>query len=164
MLIHRILFATCLAISTSGLQAQHVDAGPSPPSVQLPPELTQLLRDYEIAWTARDANALAALFTPDGLALPNGSPPARGSAAIASEYAKNAGGPLYLRAIAFSRSQDFAYIVGGFTGAAGNPDIGKFVLVLQRGSDGRWRIAADIDNMNSRPRPPIPAGATAPTP
>ncbi|HEX9632224.1 MAG TPA: hypothetical protein VGA02_07140 [Gemmatimonadales bacterium] len=30
-------------------------------------------------------------------------------------------------------------------------DTGKFVLALRRGPDGRWLIAADIDNSIRRP-------------
>lgn len=167
--VTRLLTACCLAIaaSSSALHAQSAAAGaPSSalPTVQLPPELDRVLRDYERAWTAKDVTALAGLFTADGMALPNGSAPARGAEAIASAYAKGAGMPLSLRAIAFSQSQDFAHIVGGFAPEAGKPDFGKFVLVLRRADDGRWRIAADIDNMNAFPQRPAPAGAPAAKP
>lgn len=122
----------------------------------LPPELERVLRDYETAWVAKDTAALAALFTPEGMALPNGSPPARGAGEIAAAYARNAGGPLALRALAHAVAGDMAYIVGGFAPAADAADFGKFVLVLRRGGDGRWRIAADIDNMNALPRRATP--------
>lgn len=159
----RLLTAGCLAIAAASpaLHAQPAAGGPpaaSLPSVELPPALAQLLRDYERAWTAKDVSALAGLFTADGMALPNGSAPARGAAAITSAYAQGAGGPLALRALAYAQSQDFAYIVGGFAPEAGKPDFGKFVLVLRRADDGRWRIAADIDNMNALPPRPAPAG------
>jgi ketosteroid isomerase-like protein len=42
---------------------------------------------------------------------------------------------------------------GAFAPAAGEPDSGKFVLVLRRGADGDWKIAADIDNVNAEPEP-----------
>lgn len=134
------------------------------PSVAIPPEVDALLRAYEKAWSARDVDGLAALFVADGLALPNGSAPARGAAAIAAEYSKNAGGPLALRPLAFHQVQDLAYMVGGFSQKAGQPDFGKFVLVLRKGSDGTWRIAADMDNMNMRPSRPAPQAAPAAKP
>ena len=126
------------------------------PSVALPADLDRVLRDYERAWLAEDAKGLAALFIPDGMALPNGRPPARGAAEIAEAYASSAGSPLALRALAYSVSGDLAYIVGGFAPAAGEPDFGKFVLVLRRAANGRWLIAADIDNANAMPRRPPP--------
>jgi hypothetical protein len=39
-------------------------------------------------------------------------------------------------------------------------DSGKFVLALRGGEDGRWLIAADMDNSNRRPSaPPSPTPA-----
>ena len=35
-------------------------------------------------------------------------------------------------------------------GTDGAPDVGKFVLTLRRAASGRWLIAADMDNGNSR--------------
>jgi uncharacterized protein (TIGR02246 family) len=138
----------------------HANPSKAPPTVQIPAEFEALLRSYERAWSAKDAAALARLFFPGGMALPNGSPPAVGNEAIAAEYAKNAGGPLSLRAIAFTQSTDLAYIVGGFSQSSAEPDAGKFVLVLRRGADGKWLIAADIDNLNFRPsRPPAQAAS-----
>lgn len=118
------------------------------PSVTLPPDLDRVLRDYERAWVAKDPEALARLFAEDGMALPSGQPPARGAASIRQAYAAGAGSPLSLRAVAFTISGDFAYIIGGFGPAPARPDFGKFVLVLRRGGDGRWLILADMDNAN----------------
>ena len=37
----------------------------------LPPDLDRVLRDYERAWRAGDAKAIASLFTEDGVLLQN---------------------------------------------------------------------------------------------
>jgi glyoxylase-like metal-dependent hydrolase (beta-lactamase superfamily II)/ketosteroid isomerase-like protein len=121
------------------------------PSVTPPPELARVLRDYERAWTSRDAGALAALFTEDGMALSNGGPPRRGRAAIQEGYAR-AGGPLSLRAVSYAIGDTVGYIIGGYSQQPGQPDVGKFVLALRRSPGGPWQIAADIDNSN-QPRP-----------
>jgi ketosteroid isomerase-like protein len=139
---------------------------PALPDVKLPPALDRVLRDYERAWRARDAAALAALFTDDGFVLSNGSPPVRGRAAIRARYAES-GGPLSLRAFAYRTEGRVGYIVGGFGSAPGEPDAGKFVLALRK-EEGRWRIAADMDNSNrgrtAAPTPiPIPAPVTPPS-
>ena len=131
------------------------------PSVQLPPELDRVLRDYERAWQARDAAGLAALFTADGMVLGNGRPPARGSVAVRQAY-DGSGGPLSLRALAFAAEDTVGYVVGAFAERAGQPDAGKFVLALRRTPGGPWRIAADIDNLNQMPRrAPAPGAAPA---
>jgi ketosteroid isomerase-like protein len=133
------------------------------PSVAVPPEVDRLLRDYERAWAANDAGALAALFAPDGFALPSGQPAARGADSIRKAYSHGGGMPTTLRAIDYRASGELAYVVGAY-GPAGQPgDFGKFVLVLRR-VDGRWLIAADIENANQRMGPPPGAPRPAPKP
>lgn len=117
------------------------------PSVNLPPELERVLRDYEVAWAARDPAALAALFAPDGFVLARGRPPLRGRRAI-QEYYTGQGGPLSLRAIAFASEGSVAYIIGGYAARRGVADVGKFTLTLRKGSDGRWLIVSDMDSSN----------------
>ena len=48
------------------------------PSVELPAELARVLRDYEKAWSERDPDGLAALFTEDGFVLSPQRSPVRG--------------------------------------------------------------------------------------
>jgi ketosteroid isomerase-like protein len=109
-----------------------------------------VLTDYEAAWSARDATALARLFAEDGFVLPNGGPPVRGRAAIETIYA-GSGGPLALRAFAFATDGAVASILGGYAPRKGEPDTGKFTLTLRKGADGRWLILSDMDNPNRRP-------------
>jgi ketosteroid isomerase-like protein len=121
------------------------------PSVTLPAPLARVLTDYEEAWAGKDAAALAALFAEDGFVLPSGVPPVRGRAAIERHYAGQ-GGPLALRALAFSTHGSIGFIIGGFARAKGEPDIGKFTLTLVKGARGRWLIQSDMDNGNARSR------------
>lgn len=114
------------------------------PSVDLPAELERVLRDYERAWEAGDASALAELFTEDGF-VPSRHGWRRGSAAIREQYA-NAGGRLRLRVHAWAVDGAVGWIVGAYGYGAGPG--GKFVLALRRGADGRWLIAADLDGPN----------------
>ncbi len=125
---------------------------PAPPTVPLPPDVARVLTDYEAAWRAHDAAALAGLFATDGFVLFPGSAPARGRAAIERHYAK-AGGALFLRAFVYATDGRLGYVVGGFSHEAGKPDDGKFTLTLVRGEGGRWLIFSDMDNGNERPRP-----------
>jgi predicted alpha/beta superfamily hydrolase/ketosteroid isomerase-like protein len=122
---------------------------PDLPSVALPAELERVLRDYERAWGARSADALARLFTDDGFVLQPSRPPARGHDEIIRAYA-GSGGPLALRALAYATAGDVGYIVGAYAGAVGKPDDGKFILLVRRAPGGPWQIAADMDNGNRR--------------
>jgi ketosteroid isomerase-like protein len=120
-----------------------------PPGISLPPAFDRVLRDYEAAWRDGDGPRLAGLFTEDGYAVQNGSPIRRGRTAIAGGITKP-GGTLQLTAFAYASSGDVGYIVGGYrypeTVGAG----GRFVLALRSGPDGRWLIAADLDNSGPR--------------
>jgi ketosteroid isomerase-like protein len=138
-----------LGLAAAVVAAQAPDV-PPPPTVELPPELARVLRDYEAAWTRRDAAALARLFTEDGFVMANGGPPVRGRSAIEQHYT-GAGGPLALRAFAFASEGSVAYILGGFSSERGTPDAGKFTLTLRKGGDGRWLIVSDMDSPNRRP-------------
>ena len=124
------------------------------PSVQLPPELDRVLRDYETRFRI-GGDSLAAIFSEDGFVLSGGQPPVRGRANIARFYSR-AGGPLALRAIAFAAEGDVGYIIGGYAYSTDTPDLGKFTLTLRREDGGRWMIFSDMDNSNRRPQPTSP--------
>lgn len=141
-----------IALVTSAFGQTAREAAPRMASVKLPPQLDRVLRDYEKGWQARDENALAAIFAEDGFVLASSKPPVRGREAIRDAY-KDSGGPLVLRALAYATEGNVGWIIGAF-GVNSTEDLGKFVLALRRGKDGRWLIAADIDNSNRRPGPP----------
>jgi ketosteroid isomerase-like protein len=149
----RFVVALTVAITGAQVGAQTPQPAPdpqAPPAIPLPPAFDRVLRDYEAAWRDGDGTRMAALFTEDGFAVQSGSPIRRGRSAIAGGVTKP-GGTLQLTAYAHSSSGDVAYIVGGYryptTVGAG----GRFVLALRSGSDGRWLIAADLDNSGPRP-------------
>jgi ketosteroid isomerase-like protein len=134
-----------LALSSASLPAQAV------PSVTLPPALDRILRDYETHWGTGDAAAVSRLFAPDGFALPSGKLPARGHDAIRKAYEGNQGS-LQLRALAYATADSVGWIIGAYSyDRRTEPDVGKFVLALRKDGAGRWLVAADIDNSNTRP-------------
>lgn len=147
------------ATSVAAAQTQPAGSAPAPqtpqaatpappPSVELPSELARVLSDYEAGWQGGDAAALARLFVEDGFALSPGRPPVRGRAEIEQHY-KGKGGGLSLRALAFATEGSLGYIIGAYSEKKGEPDIGKFTLVLRK-VGGRWLIVSDMDNP-SRP-------------
>lgn len=148
-------FVIALTVVIAGAQtgAQTPQASPDtqlPSVISLPPEFDRVLRDYEAAWRDGDGPRLAALFTDDGFAVQNGSPIRRGRAAIAGGLTKP-GGTLQLTAYAYSSSGNVGYIVGGYRYPTTVGSGGRFVLALRSGPDGRWLIAADLDNSGPRP-------------
>jgi ketosteroid isomerase-like protein len=161
--------AALLASSAAPLRAQApqpapaADAAPMP-SATLPPALDRVLRDYERAWKAGDAAALAELFAEDGFVLQNGRAPVRGRAAIRAAYAGQAGGELRLRAYAYSTSDTLGYMVGGYAYGSDPADVGKWTLTLRRARGGRWLIFSDMDNMSRSPRRPAQGAPAGPPP
>jgi hypothetical protein len=119
---------------------------PAPlPSVDLPPELNRVLRDYEKHWKANDGAALSELFTVDGFINRGGW--IRGKDAIRVAYSRS-GGDLRLRAVGYATGDTVGYIVGGYRYGEATSDGGKFVLALRRAPRGEWKIAADLDAAN----------------
>lgn len=149
-----LILASTLAASP--LPAQIIPAPASSTallSVTLPSPLARVLRDYERAWLAGDAAALAALFAEDGFVLRGGNPPVRGRSAIQKVYEGQGGGPLRLRALAFATSDTTGFIVGAY-GYDGSPgDMGKFTLTLRRAPGRPWLIFSDMDNSNANSKP-----------
>jgi ketosteroid isomerase-like protein len=80
--------------------------------------------------------------------LSPGRPPVRGRAEIEQHY-KGKGGGLSLRALAYATEGSLGYIIGAYSEKKGEPDIGKFTLILRK-AGGRWLIVSDMDNP-SRP-------------
>jgi pimeloyl-ACP methyl ester carboxylesterase len=126
--MQRSVLVLLFILAVSGVATAQPSAPPvSQPSVVLPSDLARVLKDYETAWTSRDAAALSKLLAEDGFVLPNGGAPVRGRAAIEKYYSR-AGGPLALRVIAYAAEGRVGYIIGGYSGATGAPDTGKFTL------------------------------------
>lgn len=117
------------------------------PSIDLPPEISRVLTDYESAWMAKSGPRLASLFAEDGFVLSPYRPPVRGRNAIEKHYTTNSGGDLALRAFAYNTEGSIGYIIGGYASKKGDPDGGKFTLTLVK-KNGRWLIMSDMDNGN----------------
>jgi ketosteroid isomerase-like protein len=149
--MRRVVCLIVVVLIGSASVAGQQPAAVQQPSIALPPELARVLTDYEAAWRARDAAALARLFAEDGFVLPSGDAPMRGRGAIERYYSGH-GGPLALRALAYATEGAVGYIIGGFARQVGEPDVGKFTLTLRKDGGGRWLIVSDMDNGNQRPK------------
>lgn len=117
-------------------------------TIEIPEEFRTVLDNYEKYWQAKDEKGLASLFTKDGFVMSPGKRPVRGSENIEEAY-RNAGGGLVLKAFDYGLKGDLAYILGGYSGHASWPIIGKFTLVLKK-VDGKWLIHSDMDNPITR--------------
>ncbi|MFN0182114.1 MAG: YybH family protein [Gemmatimonadales bacterium] len=139
--------AVAVAIGIGSATVVTAQAKPSwpLPTVELPAELSRVLRDYEAAWKAGDGTRLAEVFTEDGFIMSNGRLPERGTAAIRASHTRP-GGDLQLVTFGYATADTVGYIVGGYRYPNTVGPGGKFVLALRRDAQRRWRIAADIEN------------------
>jgi ketosteroid isomerase-like protein len=159
VLVLRVLGSVVIALTTvaagawsGGQPAQAPAEAQTPPTIPLPPAFERVLRDYEAAWRDGDGARLAGLFTEDGYAMQNGSPVRQGRTAIAAGLTRP-GGALQLSAYSYSSSGDVGYIIGRYQYPSMAGPGGRFVLALRSTTNGRWLIAADLDNSGPRAVP-----------
>ena len=113
-------------------------------------EIAAINRRFEEAARKGDLDALAALYTPDAIALPPDSPMAKGRESIKQMWggiAQQIGlKDVQLNTLDLELAGDTAYEVGEavLTVATGTAAV-KFVVVWKR-TDGRWYLHRDIWN------------------
>jgi len=131
------------------------------------------LRDrYLMAFNAGDAAGVAALYTDDGITLPEFHPPVQGKAAI-QQYLQDmfsqATERLTLTSPDVKINGNVAYETGSYSGtilpkaAGAKPmtDNGKYLVVLLKQMDGSWKLYSDIANTNAPMQPAAPAKKAA---
>jgi ketosteroid isomerase-like protein/quercetin dioxygenase-like cupin family protein len=108
---------------------------------------------FNVVFAARDSVRLAALYAPNAVGMYPNEPIAIGGPAVIRSYsglwgmnAKLTGAPT---SVTIAKSGDLANVTGkyhlSFTGPAGPvTDSGSYVEILQKGSDGKWRVASEI--------------------
>lgn len=109
---------------------------------------------------AKDAEAIAQLYSEDGALMPPNSPMAKGRRAIQNAWQSMMQTPGFnltfeVETIVVSSSGDMALDRGTYDLAMSSPDgpvrdNGKYVVVWRK-IDGDWKAAADIFNSNQPP-------------
>lgn len=110
-------------------------------------------KNWVETYNQNDWGALANLFTPDAIMMPPNGLAVQGRAAIAEwEQANETDFRIAFKLEAIDGNSDIAYVRGRSCvfipdGAGGyGVDVGKFLEVRKRQSDGAWLIEADIFN------------------
>jgi uncharacterized protein (TIGR02246 family) len=125
--------------------------------------------EYVAAWKAGDADQLANLYTADALVLYPNQPAVVGRSAILAyfkaSFAELAPEDFELTSAEIEIAGPWAFDRGTYrwkavTRASGDPmaDDGKYLVLLQRQSDGSWKVARDMDN-SDRPLAETARGA-----
>ncbi len=117
---------------------------PPQPAVELPADLTRLLRDREKGWN--DKAALTALYTEDSLVLESREPIwIRGRDEVATHLSTLYARPYSVTPVAYGTEGSTGHVAGYFTRGEGDAarHFGNFLWSLKKGADGVWRIAAE---------------------
>jgi len=114
------------------------------PSIELPAEIAQVLAERAKHWN--DPGALAPLYTDDALARTTDNVGwIGGGTAVASYLGNRFAAPFRLAPVSFRRTADHAEVAGYLMRGEGTEAkaFAYFLLALQRGADGRFRIGAE---------------------
>lgn len=140
------------------LNASRLVTEPLLPVIELPAELTQLLRDKE-QFGGKDKNpsALADLYTKDVLVL-NPTAPVWLSGESALRFVTNSIVIYRLLPAKYEVSGSTGYIAGYEAVEQGSSIeyVSNFLYVIRKESDGKWRIASEVLTVNG---PPVPKAA-----
>lgn len=132
-------------------------AGP-PPAEQSASamELGQMNRDFAAALNAKDAARAAACYAENAVLIPPGEPLVRGRAGIEAYWkaALESGGvrDVSVETIDAKSSGTLGYEIGSYVLTANGPDgepvtdRGRYIEILERGTDGTWYSTAGIWN------------------
>jgi uncharacterized protein (TIGR02246 family) len=165
------LCASLLAVSLAGCANS---ANPAADKATEAKALNTLGQQFKDAVAKKDAAAVAALFTTDGVAQYEGMPTVKGQQAVQQTFGEMFKDPN--AALTWqddgepqiANSGDLAYSYGTYDMTMSAPDgkpahdKGKFVTVMKK-VDGGWKVALDAANSDV-PMMPVPAPAATPAP
>lgn len=137
------------------LNASTLVTEPILPAVNLPEDLTRLLREREKGWNERAV--LSDLYTEDALMLDAGRSPVwiKGRSEIADQVSLIFARPYSITPVSYQVNDSAGFIAGYFTRQDGNTvrHIGNVLLSLKKINKEKWQIAAETLNF---PGPPTP--------
>jgi uncharacterized protein (TIGR02246 family) len=119
---------------------------------------------YVAAFNVGDATALAANYASDGQSMDHGQTTASGSAGVDANMKaafEQMSGTIEISPSKTEVSGDLAYDLGAYkttmapkAGGAPAIEVGRYLVVLKRQTDGSWKIAAHMGNLPAPAAPP----------
>lgn len=135
---------------------QPLPAPAPPPDTRAADEATIRghIRDWAAAAKAKDLDKFVSFYAPDGVLMVEGTPDARGTAALREGAAALFNDPNFALSfepdsVVVARSGDMAYETGHYTLSVTGPVKkpltvpGQYVVVWMKQADGTWKVAVD---------------------
>jgi uncharacterized protein (TIGR02246 family) len=132
--------------------------------------IAALRNAYGAAMQAGDATAVGALYTDNGVSQTNAEPTMVGRTAIVdglnatfqqvsfSNFVITPDETHTMGTTGYERGRYTATVTPKAEGAAPMAQEGRYMILLQKGTDGMWKVTHDMDNTAT---PPAPAAAPA---
>lgn len=142
-----------LAAGCANPDAERDSAGGAADEARALSEIQATARLFSASYVAGDIDSLATFYTNDGVAASGNGDFVRGRPAIDSMWVLPPGRSVLCHVTRAERLEvrgDVAYDWGYYGGQAAQdgvplaPFAGKYVIVWERGDDGRWRMAVDV--------------------
>ena len=112
-------------------------------------------RDREWATTVNDADKFLSFFAADATVSPSGMPKVTGSDALREMWKQMSSAPGFSLTFSAARgvvSGDLGYTTGTYKSSMGGMnEVGKYVFVWKKQSDGSWKVVEDIFNADMDP-------------
>jgi uncharacterized protein (TIGR02246 family) len=163
------LAAAILVVAAAGCSPSAPEAQGGGNEAQDRAAIEKLRDDFQAAWNSNDAQRAAALYADDAVRMAPGAPTITGRSGIAQEMQQMF--TQFEKATLQLSGQETRIMGGGWafdrgaytlnaTPKGGGPPIadkGKYFVLLQKQTDGSWKVARDIDNSDTPPPMPPPA-------
>jgi predicted TIM-barrel fold metal-dependent hydrolase len=142
-------------VHIASINIANFNTDPILPRVELPADLERLIKDREELARARNPAVSAPIYTSVPLFLNSLGPNwLQGEAAL--EFATQNTGSFPLFPVAYAVSDSAGFIAGTWTVGAADSlrHVTNFLMAILKGTDGRWRIAAETITSKG---PPVPS-------
>lgn len=158
----RVFFVLTVALLTAACAGQQAEQQAEAPDTAADQQaIADLAGQFAQAYNQKDAAALTAFFTADAQRLPPDQPMHQGSQAIQENFQKffdAYDAQISIEPVDSAVSGDWAYGQGTYKitlqQEEGEPieEIGKWINILHKESDGSWKISRNIWNSDSPSR------------
>jgi uncharacterized protein (TIGR02246 family) len=132
---------------TPGIPGCRAAAGP--PDQSAKHMIENVMQTYAKAYRDNDPDALAALYSEEGMLLPPGHELVKGRDSVRAFWSRGMEAGFEMATVSIEVSGQAGYVVGRYYVPPDSQDAaetGKYIISLRRERDGVWRITADIWN------------------